>query len=248
MKNTEHRLLLVWLIMTGLVLFAIVVCWQEGFLNLLYSSDQSYISLVISAVYVLFSIHIAHKIWYLSSQHNFANQVDHMLTNNPSLSLIDSRVYVDTDNALPESFVSNYVGDLLRTQGIFQTSDEGSATRADLLEVYAGKLKGPHEIGWFIVEIMIKLGLLGTIVGFIMMLGSVADTATIDVNTMQKVLQQMSVGMGTALYTTLTGLTGSMLLAAQYHMLDRSADELIEKTIHLAEVHILPTLVTTTAK
>ena len=59
---------------------------------------------------------------------------------------------------------------------------------------------------------------------------------------MQKALKEMSSGMGTALYTTLVGLTGSMLLAAQYALLDRAGDHLIEKTLHLAEIDVVPQL------
>jgi len=74
------------------------------------------------------------------------------------------------------------------------------------------------------------------------MLGSVANITDFDVTTMQKVLKHMSSGMGTALYTTLAGLVCSMLAAAQYHMLDRSVDELIDTTKHLTQVYVLPHL------
>ena len=87
---------------------------------------------------------------------------------------------------------------------------------------------------------MIKLGLLGTIIGFIFMLGSVANITDFDVTTMQKILKHMSIGMGTALYTTLAGLVCSMLATAQYHLLDSSVDKLIQTTKHLAQVYIIP--------
>jgi biopolymer transport protein ExbB/TolQ len=103
-------------------------------------------------------------------------------------------------------------------------------------------MKGSHDYGWFFVDAIIKLGLLGTIVGFILMLGSVTDSSSLDINTMQKVLQQMSSGMGTALYTTLAGLVCSLLLAIQYQMLDRGADDLMHSAVHLAEVHVLPNI------
>ena len=50
----------------------------------------------------------------------------------------------------------------------------------------------------------------------------------------------MSDGMGTALYTTLVGLVCSVLSAMQYHMIDRHADELIELTRHMTQVHVIP--------
>ena len=121
-----------------------------------------------------------------------------------------------------------------------KNSAENLISSTDLIEVYESRLKGPQEIGWFVSDMMLKLGLLGTIVGFIFMLGSVANIADFDVSGMQKILKHMSNGMGTALYTTLAGLTCSVLSATQYHMLDRHADELIELTRHLTQVHIIP--------
>ena len=106
--------------------------------------------------------------------------------------------------------------------------------------MYESRLKGPQEIGWFVSDMMLKLGLLGTIIGFIFMLGSVSNIADFDVSSMQKILRHMSTGMGTALYTTLAGLTCSVLSAMQYHMLDRHADELIELIRHLTQVHVIP--------
>ncbi len=109
-----------------------------------------------------------------------------------------------------------------------------------MIEVYEARLKSPHEIGWFSADIMIKLGLLGTIIGFIFMLGSVANITDFDITSMQKILKHMSTGMGTALYTTMAGLVCSMLATVQYHMLDTSIDDLIQTTKHLAQVYILP--------
>lgn len=59
---------------------------------------------------------------------------------------------------------------------------------------------------------MLKLGLLGTVIGFIFMLGSLVDLNSIDINVMQKLLTQMSGGMKVALFTTLTGMSCGVLL------------------------------------
>ena len=112
-------------------------------------------------------------------------------------------------------------------------SENGTATG-----ILVARSKGSHDFGWFIVDSLVKLGLLGTIVGFILMLGSVADTASLDVNTMQKVLKQMSNGMGTALYTTLAGLVGSMSLGLQYLLVDKGADNLIERVLRFSETRL----------
>jgi hypothetical protein len=50
----------------------------------------------------------------------------------------------------------------------------------------------------------------------------------------------MSGGMAVALYTTLTGLIGGMLLKIQGFILDGAVDELVRRTTRLTEVHVLP--------
>ena len=57
---------------------------------------------------------------------------------------------------------------------------------------------------------------------------------------MQKILREMSSGMGTALFTTLAGLVGSMLLGLQYLLLDKGADELLHRIIRVAEIQLKP--------
>ena len=135
--------------------------------------------------------------------------------------------------------MTEYIRDLY-FRNEHRTGADESGSPSDLIDVYESRLKGPQEIGWFVSDMMLKMGLLGTIIGFIFMLGSVSNIADFDVSSMQKILRHMSNGMGTALYTTLVGLIGSVLSAMQYHMLDRHADELIELTRHLTQVHVIP--------
>ena len=73
---------------------------------------------------------------------------------------------------------------------------------------------------------MIKLGLLGTVIGFIFMLSSVAQMETTDLNAAKLMLTQMSDGMRIALFTTLAGLSSGLILGIQYQLLDRAADRL----------------------
>ena len=91
------------------------------------------------------------------------------------------------------------IKDLFYRNGKVSDNDE-SGSSSDLNDVYNSRLKGPQEIGWFVSDVMLKLGLLGTIIGFIFMLGSVANIADFDVSNMQKILRHMSNGMGTALW------------------------------------------------
>jgi len=87
---------------------------------------------------------------------------------------------------------------------------------------------------------MIKLGLLGTVVGFIFMLNSVAQMETTDLNAAKLMLTQMSSGMRIALFTTLAGLSSGLILGAQYQLLDRSADRLFRQIIRLFDTGSAP--------
>ena len=240
-EHPEHSLLLRWLILTGLIAFALIVAWNEDVISSLFSVDQSNICWVIALAYLLVTLHCARRIYNLSLQTNLSIQVDDIIKNEDKLELTinDEEVTINSKIKLPDCFMTEYIRDLhYRYNNKNNTEDTNSSS--DLIDVYESRLKGPQEIGWFVSDMMLKLGLLGTIIGFIFMLGSVANIADFDVSGMQKILKHMSNGMGTALYTTLAGLTCSILSATQYHMLDRHADELIELTRHLTQVHVIP--------
>ena len=65
------------------------------------------------------------------------------------------------------------------------------------------------------------MGLIGTVSGFILMLyGAFADLNIADTTSVQQSLMNMSLGMSTALYTTLIGLVSSLLLKIQYFRLE----------------------------
>ena len=243
LQEGTHHLLLIWILFTGIFVFAVTVAWHEGVLLLLYTSDKSYISYAITLMYICIAIHCAIRVTYISTQINDSKIVESLIRDNANmiLHMQDDSVHINGNIKLPDCIVTSYIHDLLNKDTNASTDDEvPMESNTELIGVYESRLKGPHEIGWFSADIMIKLGLLGTIIGFIFMLGSVANITDFDVTTMQKILKHMSTGMGTALYTTLAGLVCSMLATAQYHLLDTSVDKLIQTTKHLAQVYILP--------
>ena len=87
------------------------------------------------------------------------------------------------------------------------------------------ELSNRHSIGYLIVDILLKLGLTGTVIGFILMLLPIGEIKDFDPQILQKLLSTMSGGMAVALYTTLTGLVTSMLLKFQYFLLDSSLSQ-----------------------
>ena len=69
---------------------------------------------------------------------------------------------------------------------------------------------------WFSSEAMVTLGMIGTVAGFLIMLNTAF--ANLDVNNItnvQQAISDMSVGMSTALVTTLVGLVCSTVIKVQ---------------------------------
>jgi len=103
---------------------------------------------------------------------------------------------------------------------IDKASKEDSSNQKNNLDLLQDELSNRHALGYLVVDILLKLGLTGTVIGFILMLLPIGEIKDFDPQILQKLLATMSGGMAVALYTTLTGLVTSMLLKFQYFLLD----------------------------
>jgi len=76
--------------------------------------------------------------------------------------------------------------------------------------------KQDYEPFWFIADACMTIGMIGTVTGFMLMLGSSfkeIDPGNID--SMRRVIVDMASGMSTALLTTLVGLIASLFIKVQ---------------------------------
>tara|TARA_Y100000031_G_C7951704_1_gene261822 strand:- start:70 stop:540 length:471 start_codon:yes stop_codon:yes gene_type:complete len=72
------------------------------------------------------------------------------------------------------------------------------------------------DVGWFVAESCLALGMVGTVTGFLYMLGTAFENIDVtNATTLQDALASMARGMSTALYTTLTGLIASLIIKVQ---------------------------------
>lgn len=82
------------------------------------------------------------------------------------------------------------------------------------------------NVGWFISESCLALGMIGTVIGFLLMLGTAFTNLDITNSVaLQEALSNMAVGMSTALYTTLIGLISSLTLKVQLVNLEVALEE-----------------------
>ena len=110
--------------------------------------------------------------------------------------------------------------------GRFLLNTDKSSEKNNLLLI-EDELSNKHSVGYLAVDVLLKLGLTGTVIGFILMLLPIGEIKDFDPEILQKLLSTMSGGMAVALYTTLTGLVTSMILKFQYFVLDSSLSQTI---------------------
>lgn len=82
--------------------------------------------------------------------------------------------------------------------------------------------------GWFLSDIFMALGFLGTLVGFIYMLDL---TGLSNSNAAQATLITLTTGMKTALYTTVMALIGSIVIKCTLYILANDVDKIEEEKI-----------------
>ena len=82
------------------------------------------------------------------------------------------------------------------------------------------------EVGWFISESCLALGMVGTVTGFLIMLGTAFENVDVtNAATLQQALSDMAIGMSTALWTTLVGLVSSLIIKVQLVNLEVALNE-----------------------
>src|SRR5882757_4161982 len=185
--------LLRWLVFTGLCIFAAVLLWRYGLIGRMIAGDRTYLSSIIALLYIAASMHCLWRTVVISREADAARRGGALIAaGSGALSLDGETVVAEGAGRLPSCLVSAHIHDLAvkaRLQG---------AQRLDqtlLLRGLAGRLRGSNQFGAFAGDTLMKLGLLGTIIGFIMMLAPIAGLDPSDRGTIRSSMNLMSDGM-----------------------------------------------------
>ena len=232
--------LLRWLIFTGLWVFALVLLWRFGLIKQMIVADRTYISPIIVLLYIATSLHCLWRTIVIAREGDAARRTGALIASGSGgLDLNGNGVVVAGAGLLPSGLVTSHIHDLAikaRLQG-FRKLDQTL-----LLRGLASRLRGSNQFGAFASDTLMKLGLLGTIIGFIMMLAPIAGLDPSDRGTVKSSMSLMSDGMAVAMYTTLAGLVGSILVRIQYYMLDDATAKLFAFAVGLTEVRVVSIL------
>src|SRR6478735_7885673 len=230
----ERGPLLLWMIFTGLSIFAAVLLWRYGFIRLMVVSDRTYISSLIAVLYIITCCHCFWRTRAIAREAEVAKR-DRVI-----LSAQDGTRALEADaRMLPPGLVTDHIRSVV-TKAKAQAA--GRIDQTLLLRSLADRLRGSNGFGAFVSDTLMKLGLLGTIIGFIIMLAPIATLDAADKVAMKSSMGLMSDGMAVAMYTTLAGLIGSILVRIQYYMLDAATQRVFSDAVILTETHVTPVL------
>ncbi len=194
-----------WLLIVGVIIFGAYLLWDFGLFSKLFKEDITHLSSIIIALFCAVTIYLGLAAWQLSRQSAYAFH-----------SVLHSKGWA-YDHLM-----------LLQLQ-----REEGRSESESLLARLVERVHRGHTSGWFFSDILMRLGLIGTVIGFVLMLSTVYQLKDNDIQALQQLLGTMGSGMQVALYTTLSGLGSAMLVTLQCQWLDRCADNLLSQIIKL---------------
>ncbi len=195
-----NNIFLKWLFGLILIICIFYLLFYYGFISELFENDISFISPVILFIFAVSTIFVGYQVNLLQICINTLKISDDMLNIETSTKTKQQNYYIACIYELSE-----------------QANESNLSNMHELLELRLSKYL---RIVSFIVDLLIRLGLVGTVIGFILMLQSVTLIENFDIGLMQDLMKNMSTGMMVALYTTLTGLITAIVLMLQNKYLE----------------------------
>ena len=206
MKNSLiDNIFIYWIYFISLISIAFYVLGSLGFISNIFQADISYITSLITFI----------VIFYLFQCGYYLNKL------RDAVYFLDKEINSDSNNV----FIMIY-RDYQLTNKISKNNKTSSQ------EEFKLKLYEFADTGFFVSDLLLKLGIIGTVIGFIIMLSSLSAIDEMNLSKMNNLLLSMSTGMKVALYTTLTGLIGSILLSIQYNFLESKINVFINKAVN----------------
>lgn len=203
LEQADRGLFLLWLAYMGLLAFGAYLLWALGAWHRLVQADPTRLTLVIVALFAGCSLWAGRRAWVLGRQ----------------------RQQLDLLRESRSASGGGWAGEYLQ-----HASRPGQS--ADIaVQLLGERAHGPHEMAWWLNGIQLKLGLLGKVIGFSILALQLGQVESFDPSQSSRLLRDLTGGLGIALLTTVTGLTGNILLGLQLMRLDRFADVLVADTL-----------------
>ena len=226
--------LLRWLIFTGVTVFAAVLLWRYGLIRLMVVSDRTYLSSGIGLIYVGASLHCLWRTIAISREGDAGQRVATRIEAEGA-----DVAALDPSTGLPGGLVAGHIRDLAlkaRMQG------RSRLDQTLLLRSLADRLRGSNGFGSFASDTLMKLGLLGTIIGFIIMLAPIAGL-DVERQVGDEILDGADErGNGGGDVHDARRPCRLDPLEIQYYMLDNATAKVFSRAVTLTETRVVPAL------
>ena len=206
-KSSIDNIFIYWVYFISLIFLVSYALESLGFISSIFQEDISYLSSLITSILIFYLFQCGYYLYKLRDAVFFIKTNTHYDDSNPFIII------------LSEFQIAN---DILKDK-----------PKASLHEEFKLKLYEFVDNGFFISDLLLKLGIIGTVIGFIIMLSSLSAIDEMNLSKMNNLLLSMSAGMKVALYTTLTGLIGSILLSIQYNFFESKINMFINQVINI---------------
>ncbi len=239
-ESRDYLPLLKWLLVIVLTAFGFLVLWYFGLLQSMIGLDRTKMSVVILAVFAATSLHCLYQTVRVSRELVAARRVREAIiaADGAPLTLAGGRLATADGTPLAPGIVATHIANLYAKA---RSAGSGRFDQTVLLRSLADQLRAREKLGWFISESLLRLALLGTAIGFILMLVPLAELNAFDVETLRRTLAGMSDGMAIALTITVAGIATALLLKFEYYLLDEAIADLFREVTEVTEVHVIPT-------
>ncbi|MBL30041.1 MAG: hypothetical protein CMC81_02190 [Flavobacteriaceae bacterium] len=216
MKNKNiDNIFIYWIYFVSLILIFLYVIESFGLISRILRDDISYISSLISIIFLFYIIIGGYHLHKLRD----------------ALYFLDS----NKENATDNIFITIY-NDFFKASYIKNNESKTSPLYLSKIQSVQDNFKTRMyefvDNSFFIADLLLKLGIVGTVIGFIIMLSSLATIDEMNLSKMNNLLLSMSGGMKVALYTTLSGLIGSILITIQSNFLENKINIFINKALN----------------
>ena len=211
MATHDHTLIYKWILGNSFAGLGLFVAWQQGWLALVVESDASYLSVAMAAVFGVF--------WFVSSYK--AVTLDREV----------NRFRAGASQGVAHTY-------LTMVEDLAGRDDGARKDQMTLANTLQARLLLAIQPVNFTANLLILLGLIGTVIGFVIAVSGLGDSLVDDDNAqrVRAVLAQIVNGMGVALFTTLVGsILGGIWLQVHYQLLFRASARLALDIIEHAE-------------
>jgi hypothetical protein len=239
-EAADYAPFLRWLLVNTVAAVGVAALWHLGLLQLMLRTDRTHMSLMVVALLVVMIGHCLVQSLRVSRELAAVRRIEAMVAGARGFELAaGGRAAVRQGPVLPDSALAAHVANLVAKA---RAQAGRTVDQTLLLQALADDLRRRERLGWFVSEALLRLALLGTAIGFILMLVPIAGLTAFDADTLRGALAGMTGGMAVALTVTVAGIGSALLLKLEYFYLHQAIGELIARITTVTEVHVVSVL------